>query len=1483
MKKYLIFIIILISMVNVNVKALEGKINPEWEKYMSLSSEEQSKYTVIPSQYIYEFVSRKYQNTLYNINNNDIKLNNYNFSNDGNIPSKYSNVNVVLPSKFDLSNYDGKNYVNTINKDQKSLGVCVSFGVLGSVESNLLYKGIENEEEVISKCNDSENSKYCRIKSDKEINGKYANGDIDTNVEFSVRNIDYASSRPSESGIWKDVKGNYTIIAEKYNPYFSGRALGLTFSPLLFQNLFSYGITPKRSLGIWKEYNDKYDAKTLKEVFDDVSQDYIVTDYYNYYSKPRNDADITEWSDNLKTLLMKYGALEASLNIGPSRGYAKSCYYYDSENDIDLINDDGNCNVDDNDGHSMQLIGWDDDYEYNYCKLESSTSDDYTKESCESAGYKWISGKGAWILKNSWGPRSYLHVYFSYASSRIEFTGTRKIEMADFDNSYNEKISLIERTINNDTEHIYKYYKPNKTEYLSNISIIFSTYLNEYTVSISNDGINYTDIVTEINDYAGLRSFKLDNYALTGNSFYVKITSNSRLVINNYPSVLTKNECSVNDNCSSDATISTYLKSSYLNKTTTNKIEVRTETSNISSGSKLEYKIFDENNNNVTNNFVIENNYVVTNNNIVNISFDESISNGKYTLKTYYGDVIDSCTFNIFDKSMINLKVKEPIFVEDKSINIDYEVLVDNPTNYRWVVSDTSIATIDNGVLSIIKGGKITVTLTVNTSDGDASKSIEMIIYDEKITTPEEFIKILNINNKSYYIVNDLDFTGVNYDNIYSTYHRFEGNLNGGFHTIRNVTRNGNNSNGVALIGGLAGNVKNLIIEDSSFTNTNGPAGGVTANLMNGGSIENVFVKNSVVTGSTEAGGIAGKINTSEKIRNCVFEGEVKAISESGAVYAGGIVGYSPWGAKIYNSYNMGNVYAKTTSESIAYAAGIVNSGYSAATINTSYNIGTVLAETSVSGNTIKMGGIDTITDSRIKNSYYLQNSNYNVVNDGAKTNEELLDKNTYENWDFDNIWYMSDTYPILQVFPTDATDIKLDLFSNIINTNSEYEYDLIIEPYGNKEQVVIENLTPELITIKNNKIVTGKNEGKAQIKLSIGDKSFIKEYNLVDLIKFSYNKEFTNKDIDIKFDIKYYQNDLSNGYLELIYNDNVIKVDTNTKNVDVKVSNNETINYKLKICIGTCKEIYSDVIEITNIDKERPIIKSSYKNKELLINITDEISGIKPSEFLYGISDSDVNVPKEMKEFNNNKIISNITMNYKIKYLWIKNIYDEAGNGLCDSEYCVYDLDIKRNNYSVSYYDEDRKTLIKKEEYLEDEKIEVIEYEKEDSNYYYELSSWEGYQEDLVITKDIKLYAKYNKTSKQIKSDKYKVENNYIKNIMLSNIYNKYSYKDFISNISQKEGFLMYENNNIISPEYIKTGMIYKNKYKEYKIVLTGDVTGDGLVKMNDIMMIANHLIDNNTLKGEYFYAADLTNDDKVKMNDLMKLANIMISGGNV
>ena len=51
----------------------------------------------------------------------------------------------------------------------------------------------------------------------------------------------------------------------------------------------------------------------------------------------------------------------------------------------------------------------------------------------------------------------------------------------------------------------------------------------------------------------------------------------------------------------------------------------------------------------------------------------------------------------------------------------------------------------------------------------------------------------------------------------------------------------------------------------------------------------------------------------------------------------------------------------------------------------------------------------------------------------------------------------------------------------------------------------------------------------------------------------------------------------------------------------------------------------------------------------------------------------------------------------------------------------------------------------------------------------------------------------------------------------------------------------------------------------------------------MNDLMKIANYLIDGKSIKEEYLYAADITMDNKVKMNDLMKMANAMLNGGSL
>lgn len=76
---------------------------------------------------------------------------------------------------------------------------------------------------------------------------------------------------------------------------------------------------------------------------------------------------------------------------------------------------------------------------------------------------------------------------------------------------------------------------------------------------------------------------------------------------------------------------------------------------------------------------------------------------------------------------------------------------------------------------------------------------------------------------------------------------------------------------------------------------------------------------------------------------------------------------------------------------------------------------------------------------------------------------------------------------------------------------------------------------------------------------------------------------------------------------------------------------------------------------------------------------------------------------------------------------------------------------------------------------------------------------------------------------------------------------------------------------------------MLYKSSYRTYKIALAGDVTGDGVVKMNDVMKIANHIVNGNVLTDEYYVAGDVTGDGVVKMNDVMKIASGIVNGGSL
>ena len=112
-------------------------------------------------------------------------------------------------------------------------------------------------------------------------------------------------------------------------------------------------------------------------------------------------------------------------------------------------------------------------------------------------------------------------------------------------------------------------------------------------------------------------------------------------------------------------------------------------------------------------------------------------------------------------------------------------------------------------------------------------------------------------------------------------------------------------------------------------------------------------------------------------------------------------------------------------------------------------------------------------------------------------------------------------------------------------------------------------------------------------------------------------------------------------------------------------------------------------------------------------------------------------------------------------------------------------------------------------------------------------------------------------------------------KNKMIYNVLEKTKYSDLKAKTSTYGTVLIDDENSIA-----KTGDKYKVKLEnttdEYKISVTGDVTGDGKNTINDIKRIANHIIDKNVItKDEYLKAADYNGDGEIHLNDAMKLLN--------
>ena len=66
-----------------------------------------------------------------------------------------------------------------------------------------------------------------------------------------------------------------------------------------------------------------------------------------------------------------------------------------------------------------------------------------------------------------------------------------------------------------------------------------------------------------------------------------------------------------------------------------------------------------------------------------------------------------------------------------------------------------------------------------------------------------------------------------------------------------------------------------------------------------------------------------------------------------------------------------------------------------------------------------------------------------------------------------------------------------------------------------------------------------------------------------------------------------------------------------------------------------------------------------------------------------------------------------------------------------------------------------------------------------------------------------------------------------------------------------------------------------------EYVVSVKGDITGDGISNINDVIRVSKCLTNKDEIVGmEYMNAADVTNDDKVNINDVIRLSKSLMSG---
>ena len=377
-----------------------------------------------------------------------------------------------LPTSFDLRDVNGGNYITPL-KTQGSLGLCWAFATVEQVESLLMV---------------TSETPY----------------DEETTEVFSVRQMDYATSKDGILEYNND--DNYTNreLTSGGNFYMASLALvnGLT---LVDDTMMPYGIYA--------------DGKELAEVLSYENSRYEV----NGTMMVQNSETMVE---TIKAGVMSYGG--AYVGTGSPTGAcgarnADGFYVIDEDSDCRSTSAYG--------GHAMQVIGWDDDYEYQYCK-DGNTHKMATGGSCSQG--MLVNGRGAWLVRNSWGEASaqkYIYLSFDSVDASYAFvTSVSKMSERTWDNNYHETPFYTALADYSDEIEITK--KINTAEKIEKIKFMTMSEGGEFTVVVK-DGETVVGAKTVQTNAQGYYTIDFSDMVVmvNGEDFTVAVSGDGYLLV----------------------------------------------------------------------------------------------------------------------------------------------------------------------------------------------------------------------------------------------------------------------------------------------------------------------------------------------------------------------------------------------------------------------------------------------------------------------------------------------------------------------------------------------------------------------------------------------------------------------------------------------------------------------------------------------------------------------------------------------------------------------------------------------------------------------------------------------------------------------------------------------------------------------------------------------------------------------------------------